>query len=483
MSKHIDANGNELRCVYLAYFDADNYCYVGTTNDYEERIVQHLFKDRKSEVYMHKRHTGFVPTFSMLHDYTSVEEADNLELYYTIENVKLGRKILNVQTPGGYGHKKNNAISPRVVKGRINEGVELCDAKVEYDKTVPRPYRRHHKRTYSDSVKKVYGILVEICKRVSAEGGEFICVRKNDFPFDFDNDELSLYNIDKVRKLCAISYVNYVEEYEHLSYLKFHGIDNDCQSYNIQCQYEDRSVLEKICDEIYKKSYVFKITEPLQRYYNENLEHIDDEVTQILLSREITVPFTQKVDVERLGYRDCMACRKIDYSLMLSNIGGLCSPSFDVEYDSNWNLSNLSLCISYNAYSIWAKRYDSYEMQESEKQKKFTKLVEKIDNFILTEKNKITDFPKRIEFLAKDLRITEIDTLRSFMRHFYVCHGTAWDTGSPDSCICSIENYNGNNMNECKLIVYIQGDQFFINYDLKNHILDDSNSWLNNSKR
>ena len=66
----------------------------------------------------------------------------------------------------------------------------------------------------------------------------------------------------------------------------------------------------------------------------------------------------------------------------------------------------------------------------------------------------------------------------SFMLHFYVCHGTAWDNVGGDLCICSIENYNGKNMNGYKLIIEIRGDQFLRFYDLKNHEVDDSNSFL-----
>ena len=35
MAKHFDDNGNEIRCVYLAMFKQDGYCYVGTANDYD----------------------------------------------------------------------------------------------------------------------------------------------------------------------------------------------------------------------------------------------------------------------------------------------------------------------------------------------------------------------------------------------------------------------------------------------------------------
>lgn len=68
MAKHFDNKGNEIRCVYLAEFEADEHCYIGTANDYERRIREHLFENRRSEVYQHKRHTGFIPKFTILHD-------------------------------------------------------------------------------------------------------------------------------------------------------------------------------------------------------------------------------------------------------------------------------------------------------------------------------------------------------------------------------------------------------------------------------
>ena len=30
MAKHFDNKGNEIRCVYLAEFEADEHCYIGT---------------------------------------------------------------------------------------------------------------------------------------------------------------------------------------------------------------------------------------------------------------------------------------------------------------------------------------------------------------------------------------------------------------------------------------------------------------------
>ena len=488
MAKHFDDTGNEIRCVYLAEFDADNFCYIGTTDDYESRISQHLFEDRKSEVYRHKRHTGFVPTFSLLHDYTSIEEADRLEHYYTIEYAKLGKKILNVQKPGGYGHKENNSGTPRSIKGKINEYAEPYDAMAEYEKTRFRTYKYNHKGEHSDSVKKVYDILIALCKRVCEQDGERIYIRVSDIPYAFDYDELNSYNIHSPIKstrtpaLCVMSLTHYMDD-EQRSYIECSDIDEEIAKYGVLCQYDNLEDFEKTCNDIYKKCYVFKRTESLKNYIHDNIEKIDNEITKHLTNRNITTPFSKEIGIETIGYKENMDCSKIDYAVMLGLMGGLFSPSFSVCFDKNWGLSSISLCVPYNSYSIWAKRYDLYEMQNPERQTKFNKLVDRIDNFLLTEKSKITDFPKRIEIYAKDLRISDIETLRSFMRHFYVSHGTAWDTGSPDSCICSVENYNGTNMNGCKFIIDIQGDQFFNYYDLKTHTLDDSNSYLNNIKR
>ena len=462
MAKHFDDNGNEIRCVYLAEFDADNCCYIGTTNDYEGRISQHLYEDRKSEVYRHKRHSGFIPTFSMLHDYTSIEEADRLEHYYTIEYAKLGRKILNVQKPGGYGHKENNVVIPRYIKGKINEYAKPYNATAENEKNQVYGYGYHQEGEYSYSVKKVYDIFIALCKRVCEQGGERIYIRKSDIPYTFDCHELNSYNNNSPIKsnrtptLCVMSFVDYRDE-EQKSYIECSKINDEIAEYDVLCQYDDLEKFEKSCNDLYKKCYIFKRTDSIKKYSHDNFEVINNESLKLLTNHNITAPISKEVQIEGLGYKEDMKCSKIDYALMLK----LEYQYFFVFFDENWGLSSISLCIPYHSYLKWVKHSDLYEMQDSERLSKFSKLVEKIDNFILSEKNKITDFPKRIEILAKDLRITDIDTLRSFMRHFYVGHGTAGDTGFPDSCICSIENYNGDNMNGCKLIIDIQGEKFF----------------------
>lgn len=97
---------NELRCVYVAEF-SDGYAYVGTASDYKKRIGDHLFGGDKSQVFQHKRHTGLVPSFSMISDYVNAQEADRIEYEQTIHLASLGKKMLNVQRPGGYiGHRK-----------------------------------------------------------------------------------------------------------------------------------------------------------------------------------------------------------------------------------------------------------------------------------------------------------------------------------------------------------------------------------------
>ena len=143
MAKHFDDNGNEIRCVYLAMFEQDWYCYVGPANDYDRRIGDHLFNDRHSEVFQHKRHTGFIPEFTMLHDYTSIEEADKLEYYYTIEYAKLGTEVRQkitydelpqvlidalIATEDSRFFQHNGFDAPRFVKAAIGQVLGKADA-------------------------------------------------------------------------------------------------------------------------------------------------------------------------------------------------------------------------------------------------------------------------------------------------------------------------------------------------------------------
>jgi len=471
MAKHFDDNGNEIRCVYLAMFEQDDYCYVGTANDYDRRIGEHLFDDRRSEVYQHKRHTGFVPKFTLLHDYTSIEEADKLEYYYTIEYAKLGKKILNVQKPGGYGHKEVK------VTGKIATA-HVVSSNTPANNTCTHPISFYNaKKGNSNSVQKTNIILANLCKRANREGGERIYVRQRDITEPFENIEMNPC-VNVQRHFCSIGYVQYFGENKDMSYMMCSDIDEKIAETIASCQSDKHEQLNKIYDYVYKKCYVFTKSETVKGYLDKNLDIIDDEITKHLLNHNITAPFNKKVEIEKFGYREDMKCSRTDYAVMLNHINGFCSPSFDVNFDENWNLSCLSLSISYNSYSMWAKRFDAYEMQDVKKSSKFKKLVETIDDYIYCVRDRFQDYPQRIEFYAKDLGFTKIDLLKSFMRHFYVCHGTAWDTGVGDSCTCSVENYNGKNMNGCKFIIEIQGEQFFRFYDLEKHTLDESNSFI-----
>ena len=284
--------------------------------------------------------------------------------------------------------------------------------------------------------------------------------------------------VNKRLHFCSIGSVYYLGENKDMSYMICSDIDEKIADSIVSCQRDKQEQLNKIYDSVYKKCYVFKKTETIKGYLDKNLDIIDNEITLHLLNHNITAPFNKSVEIEKFGYREDMLCSRTDYAVMLNHIQGFCSPSFDVNFDKNWNLSCLFLSISYNSYSMWAKRYDAYEMQDVKKRARFKELVEKIDNYIYSVQDSIQDYPQRIEFYAKDLNLENIDLLRSFMRHFYVCHGTAWDINGGDSCICSVENYNGKNMNGCKFIIEIQGDQFFLFYDLEKHVLDESNSFI-----
>lgn len=100
------------RCVYAVEF-TDGYAYIGTAKDFKERIKNHMFTDQKSEVYQHKRHTGLIPKFTMVHDYTSAEEADELEMEFTIKYAAEGWRMLNKQKPGGFVGK--NKVEVRYI--------------------------------------------------------------------------------------------------------------------------------------------------------------------------------------------------------------------------------------------------------------------------------------------------------------------------------------------------------------------------------
>jgi len=93
------------RCIYVAIF-SDNSIYVGLTYNYEERIKEHINKNKKtnnSSVLKHINKTGLFPVFKKVTDYINSNEASILEESIKNEYKSKGYIILNKIKCGALG--------------------------------------------------------------------------------------------------------------------------------------------------------------------------------------------------------------------------------------------------------------------------------------------------------------------------------------------------------------------------------------------
>lgn len=99
---HMQITGNyKQRCIYAALF-ADHTVYIGLSGNFERRVKSHL-NDPKSAVYRYINETGEKPIFTLIHDYTNVEEARRLEGLYLEDYRRAGWKPLNIAETGCLG--------------------------------------------------------------------------------------------------------------------------------------------------------------------------------------------------------------------------------------------------------------------------------------------------------------------------------------------------------------------------------------------
>ena len=131
---HMEVLGNLFqRCIYAFEF-ADNYVYVGLTDNFKRREQQHL-NQLNSPVYKHIQETQIKPITKILNEYTDKAIAQKLEKYYLSDYIKKGWNILNSAKPGSLGGK-----NLYWTKERCMEVGRKCRTKSEFIKSYNGAY-------------------------------------------------------------------------------------------------------------------------------------------------------------------------------------------------------------------------------------------------------------------------------------------------------------------------------------------------------
>lgn len=467
-----------LRLVYKAKFP-DGYSYIGTTDDYERRVADHLFNDKKSEVYNHKRHTGLIPKFSILHDYTSIEESDRLEFEYSIKCACEGEILLNKQRPGGFGGLKKKAI----------DNNESCSSVVDDSDSIKQtpfvstensilPYKIESESSDRDVI---YDILLALCIRAQKEEVPFLYVNVKYLPEQskyFSQHSTNFYRFEEFQ-FSGFRCLIYFDIYKRITKFECCDFEENIKKLPFCCKYVDKISFSQYCDNLYSKCYVFKNAKLIKSFCSQEeiRKKINKAASDALINHDSTNEFRTSLKLEDAGYDTSCPFSRLDYAIYLTRyVGDLFTPHFECNVDQELNLTYFGIRFCYNAYSLATVSFSYLDSINHEDQ--FSHATNIIDTRIHKDYHDFDTFPMKFEFCPIDLGIDNIDTLRAFMRCFYVAHGIAWDTGEPDSTYCHIDNFNGSNLKDCIFVVEIQGNQFLRWYNLETHQLDKSNSWL-----
>lgn len=136
------------RCIYAITFE-DGHAYVGLTFNHELR-----WRDESSQedeaVFRFIKKTGLQPTFKIIHDYTTEEEAQKLEAKYIQEYKDNGWVMINSMPAGSLGTRR--------AKYSIKKALELlhtCKTLAEYRKKYPGTYNRLVRHGYKEEIFKI----------------------------------------------------------------------------------------------------------------------------------------------------------------------------------------------------------------------------------------------------------------------------------------------------------------------------------------
>lgn len=143
---HMEVLGNLFkRCIYSFEF-SDNYVYVGLTDNFRRREIEHLSKS-DSAVFQHIQKTNLKPTAKILHEYTDKVAAQKLERSFLEDYISKGWNALNKIKTGSLGGR-----TLYWTKERCIEAGKKCKTKGEFIKKYYGAYSSAVKHGWYDEI-------------------------------------------------------------------------------------------------------------------------------------------------------------------------------------------------------------------------------------------------------------------------------------------------------------------------------------------
>lgn len=94
---HMIPLGNKMKRLVYVYEFSDNTCYIGLTENKDDRFNEHM---RKGPVFKHIEKSGLIPNYIILSDYIDVGDAQELEHVTKLKYIEEGWNVLNTAATG-----------------------------------------------------------------------------------------------------------------------------------------------------------------------------------------------------------------------------------------------------------------------------------------------------------------------------------------------------------------------------------------------
>ena len=282
---HFKPLGNIRKRLIYSFEFPDKSVYVGLTFDADGRYRQHQ-KSVTSAVNKYGKETGLIPTFNILTEYVSDEEAVKMEYEYVNQYRNNGWKILNIAKTGGLG-----SIPIKWTIDILKQEALKYKTRAEFLKMNPKAYGAALR----------YKIMNDITKHMGKRKNEKIpteyilsVAKQYNVLKDFVKDHQNLYTLILQRGL-----IDQATSHMERQYMKY----SDEELNNIAKKYKTKAEFIKDNNLAYTQAFRRGILDNITSHYEKTREKWTEEKIKNVASNYSSVSEFKKTPAYQAAHR------------------------------------------------------------------------------------------------------------------------------------------------------------------------------------
>jgi predicted GIY-YIG superfamily endonuclease len=282
---HFKPLGNLRKRLIYSFEFPDKSVYVGLTFDADGRYKQHQ-KSVTSAVNKYGKETGLIPTFNILTEYVSDEEAVKMEYEYVNQYRNNGWRILNIAKTGGLG-----SFPIKWTIDILKQEALKYKTRVEFLKMNPKAYGAALRYKIMDDITKHMG------KRKNEKiSTEYILSVAKQYKVlkDFVKDHQNLYTLILQRGL-----IDQATSHMERQYLRY----SDDELNNIAKKYKTKAEFIKDNNLAYTQAFRRGILDDITSHYKKTREKWTEEKIKNVASNYQSVSEFKKTPAYQAAHR------------------------------------------------------------------------------------------------------------------------------------------------------------------------------------